>query len=66
MNTATNIKRGHRISGLFGNTQLTGGYPGIQAEFARIPNADLVLVKAPKDLAPKKLLGLSDVAPTGK
>lgn len=57
--------RGHRLSGIFGYTELTGGYPGDQAEYCRVPNADLVLVKAPKEgVAPGKLLGLADVTTT--
>ncbi len=55
---------GHRLSGRFGYSMLTGGYPGDQAEWCRVPNADLVCVKAPKDLSAKKLLGLCDVTPT--
>lgn len=55
---------GHRLSGIFGYSMLTGGYPGNQAEWCRVPNADLVCVKAPKDVSAKKLLGLCDVTPT--
>ncbi|PQE13274.1 hypothetical protein CJF32_00010636 [Rutstroemia sp. NJR-2017a WRK4] len=55
---------GHRLSGIFGYSTLTGGYPGNQAEYCRVPNADLVCVKAPKDVPAKKLLGLCDVTPT--
>lgn len=52
---------GHRLSGIFGYTHLYGGYPGDQAEYCRVPNADLTCVKAPHDVDPKKLLGLCDV-----
>lgn len=55
---------GHRLSGIFGYSHLTGGYPGNQAEYCRVPNADLVCVKAPKDVDAKKLLALADVVPT--
>jgi len=55
---------GHRLSGIFGYSHLTGGYPGDQAEWCRVPNADLTLVKAPKDIDAKKLLGLADVTTT--
>ena len=59
------ICRGHRLSGIFGYTQLTGGYPGDQAEYCRIPNADLVCVQAPKEgVSADKLLALADVATT--
>ncbi|KAL2214983.1 putative formaldehyde dehydrogenase [Thermoascus aurantiacus ATCC 26904] len=55
---------GHRISGIFGYTSLLGGYAGDQAEYCRVPNADLTCVKAPKDIEAKKLLGLADVTTT--
>lgn len=55
---------GHRLSGTFGYSMITGGYPGNQAEYCRVPNADLVCVKAPKVVAAEKLLGLADVTPT--
>lgn len=43
---------------------ITGGYPGDQAEYCRVPNADLTCVKSPKDVDAKKLLGLADVTAT--
>jgi threonine dehydrogenase-like Zn-dependent dehydrogenase len=55
---------GHRLSGIFGYSHLTGGYPGNQAEWCRVPNADLTCIKAPKTLSAKKLLALADVTPT--
>lgn len=55
---------GHRLSGIFGYSLITGGYPGDQAEYCRVPNADLTCVKAPHDIDPKKLVGLADVTPT--
>ncbi|EFQ29666.1 alcohol dehydrogenase GroES-like domain-containing protein [Colletotrichum graminicola] len=55
---------GHRLSGIFGYSHLTGGYPGDQAEWCRVPNADLTCVKAPHDMDPKKLVGLADVTTT--
>ncbi|KKA21766.1 Formaldehyde dehydrogenase [Rasamsonia emersonii CBS 393.64] len=55
---------GHRLSGIFGYSDLMGGYAGDQAEYCRVPNADLTCVKAPKDVDPKKLLGLADVTTT--
>jgi len=55
---------GHRLSGIFGYSHLTGGYPGDQAEFCRVPNADLVLVKCPEDMPAKKALALADVTDT--
>ncbi|KAH7048422.1 S-glutathione dehydrogenase [Macrophomina phaseolina] len=55
---------GHRLSGIFGYSHLTGGYSGDQAEYCRVPNADLTCVKAPKDVDAKKLVGLADVTTT--
>jgi len=55
---------GHRLSGIFGYSMITGGYPGDQAEYCRVPNADLTCVKAPKNVDAKKLVGLADVTPT--
>lgn len=52
---------GHRIAGQLGYSRLFGGYPGNQAEYCRVPNADLVCVKVPKDLDAKKLLALPKV-----
>ncbi|THY24103.1 alcohol dehydrogenase GroES-like domain-containing protein [Aureobasidium pullulans] len=55
---------GHRLSGIFGYSHLTGGYPGDQAEWCRVPNADLTCVKAPMDVDARKLVALADVTPT--
>ncbi|CAG8571459.1 15490_t:CDS:10 [Funneliformis caledonium] len=49
---------GHRTSGTFGYTHLAGGYDGIQAEYVRVPYADINLLQ-------EKLILLSDVACTG-
>jgi threonine dehydrogenase-like Zn-dependent dehydrogenase len=57
---------GHATAGLFGYTHLTGGYPGGQAEYVRVPFADAGPVKVPKDgLTDEQLLFLGDVFPTG-
>ncbi|KAK3174642.1 hypothetical protein OEA41_001888 [Lepraria neglecta] len=56
---------GHRLSGIFGYTHLIGGYPGNQAQYCRVPNANIVLVKAPNEgVSPEKLLALADVTRT--
>lgn len=55
---------GHRLSGIFGYSAITGGYPGNQAEYCRVPNADLTCVKVPKTVEAKKLVALADVTPT--
>jgi threonine dehydrogenase-like Zn-dependent dehydrogenase len=56
---------GHRTAGLFGYTHLTGGYPGGQAEYLRVPFADTTHVKVPNGIDDEKLLFLSDILPTG-
>jgi len=56
---------GHATAGLFGYTHLTGGYPGGQAEYLRVPFADTTHVKVPEGIPDEKLLFLSDILPTG-
>jgi threonine dehydrogenase-like Zn-dependent dehydrogenase len=56
---------GHTTAGLFGYTHLTGGYPGGQAEYVRVPYADVGPVKIPDGLSDEKVLFLGDIFPTG-
>ena len=56
---------GHTTAGLFGYTHLTGGYPGGQAEFVRVPFADVTPVKIPDGLTDDQVLFLGDIFPTG-
>lgn len=56
---------GHTTAGLFGYTHLTGGYPGGQAEYLRVPYADTTVQKVPEGIPDEKLLFLSDIFPTG-
>ena len=56
---------GHTTAGLFGYTHLTGGYPGGQAEFLRVPFADKTHIKVPRNLTDEQVLFLSDIFPTG-
>jgi threonine dehydrogenase-like Zn-dependent dehydrogenase len=56
---------GHTTAGLFGYTHLTGGYPGGQAEYLRVPFADTTHIKVPDGIPDEKLLFLSDIFPTG-
>jgi threonine dehydrogenase-like Zn-dependent dehydrogenase len=56
---------GHQTAGLFGYSHLTGGYPGGQAEFLRVPFADKTHIKVPNGISDEKLLFLSDILPTG-
>jgi threonine dehydrogenase-like Zn-dependent dehydrogenase len=56
---------GHHMAGLFGYTHLTGGYPGGQAEYLRVPFADTTHVKVPSGMTDEQALFLSDILPTG-
>ncbi|MCK1288292.1 glutathione-dependent formaldehyde dehydrogenase [Bradyrhizobium sp. 44] len=56
---------GHSGAGLFGYTHLTGGYPGGQAEYLRVPFADATHIKVPAGIPDEQLLFLSDIFPTG-
>ncbi len=57
---------GRTTAGLFGYTHLTGGYPGGQAEYLRVPYADKTHIKVPQNgLSDEQLLFLSDIFPTG-
>src|SRR5690606_23106639 len=56
---------GHVMSGLFGYSHLTGGYPGGQAEYVRVPYSDIGPVVIPDGLEDEKVLFLSDILPTG-
>src|SRR4051812_21457260 len=56
---------GHSTAGLFGYTHLTGGYPGGQAEYVRVPYADTSHVKVPDGLTDEQVLFLGDILPTG-
>jgi threonine dehydrogenase-like Zn-dependent dehydrogenase len=56
---------GHTTAGLFGYTHLTGGYPGGQAEYVRVPFADATHIKVPDSLTDEQVLFLGDIFPTG-
>jgi threonine dehydrogenase-like Zn-dependent dehydrogenase len=56
---------GHTTAGLFGYTHLTGGYPGGQAEYVRVPFADKTHIKVPGGLSDEQVLFLGDIFPTG-
>jgi threonine dehydrogenase-like Zn-dependent dehydrogenase len=56
---------GHTTAGLFGYTHLTGGYPGGQAEYVRVPYADTTHIKVPDGLTDEQVLFLGDIFPTG-
>ncbi len=56
---------GHSPAGLFGYSHLTGGYAGGQAEYVRVPFADIGPIKVPDSLTDEQVLFLSDIFPTG-
>jgi len=56
---------GHSPSGLFGYTHMLGGYPGGQAEYVRVPFADVGPFKVPSYLSDDQVLFLTDIFPTG-
>jgi len=56
---------GYSPSGLFGYSHLTGGYAGGQAEYVRVPFADVGPFKIPEDLTDEQVVFLTDIFPTG-
>jgi len=56
---------GQAAAGLFGYSHMYGGYPGGQAEYARVPCADFGAFKVPETLTDEQVLFLTDIFPTG-
>jgi threonine dehydrogenase-like Zn-dependent dehydrogenase len=56
---------GHSPAGLYGYSHMLGGFAGGQAEYARVPYADVGTIKIPEGLPDEKVLFLSDIFPTG-
>lgn len=56
---------GHSPAGLFGYSHLLGGYAGGQAEYLRVPFADVGPIKVPQGMSDEQVLFLSDIFPTG-
>ncbi|MDR8413818.1 glutathione-dependent formaldehyde dehydrogenase [Nonomuraea sp. 3-1Str] len=56
---------GHSPAGIFGYSHMLGGFAGGQAEYARVPFADVGPIKIEDDLPDEKVLFLSDILPTG-
>jgi threonine dehydrogenase-like Zn-dependent dehydrogenase len=56
---------GQSPAGLFGYSHMMGGYPGGQAEYARVPHADVGPIAVPDGLSDEQVLFLSDIFPTG-
>ena len=57
--------QGYPTAGLFGYSHLTGGYWGGQAEYVRVPMADVGPMKVPEGMTDEQALFLSDILPTG-
>ena len=56
---------GYTTAGLFGYSHLTGGYAGGQAEYVRVPMADVAPMKVPEGMSDEEVLFLTDILPTG-
>ena len=56
---------GHTTAGLYGYSHLTGGYAGGQAEYVRVPYADVGPVLVPDGMTDEQVLFLGDILPTG-
>jgi threonine dehydrogenase-like Zn-dependent dehydrogenase len=56
---------GFSSAGLFGYSHMMGGYAGGQAEYVRVPFADVGALKVPESLTDEQVLFLSDIFPTG-
>lgn len=56
---------GYSPAGIFGYSHMLGGYAGGQAEYARVPFADIGPIKVPDGLTDEQVLFLSDIFPTG-
>ena len=55
---------GYPLAGLFGFSHITGGFAGGQAEYLRVPYADVGPIKVPDGLTDEQVLFLSDIFPT--
>jgi threonine dehydrogenase-like Zn-dependent dehydrogenase len=56
---------GHSPAAIFGYSHMLGGYAGGQAQYARVPFADVGPIKIPDELEDEQVLFLSDIFPTG-
>ncbi|KAJ3527832.1 hypothetical protein NM688_g8075 [Phlebia brevispora] len=62
--TLQNYMYGHRDAGFFGYSHFTGGFPGGQAEYVRVPKGNVNLLPIPKSVTDEQALYLSDVLST--
>jgi len=56
---------GHSPAGIYGYSHMLGGYPGGQAEYVRVPFADVNPIKIPAGIPDDQVLFLGDILPTG-
>jgi threonine dehydrogenase-like Zn-dependent dehydrogenase len=56
---------GHHTAAIFGYSHLVGGYDGGQAEYVRVPYADVGCMKVPEGMTDEQVLFLSDILCTG-
>jgi threonine dehydrogenase-like Zn-dependent dehydrogenase len=56
---------GHSTAGLFGYSHIMGGFPGGQAEYLRVPHANVGPIKIPDGIPDDQVVFLSDIFPTG-
>ncbi len=59
------LAMGQSPAGLFGYSHMLGGFSGGQAEYLRVPYADVAPLKVPDGIPDEKVLFLSDIFPTG-
>jgi threonine dehydrogenase-like Zn-dependent dehydrogenase len=59
------IALGHAPAGMFGYSGMMGRYPGGQAEYLRVPHAEVGALKIESSLQDEQVLFLSDIFPTG-
>lgn len=65
--TADNATKafGYPTAGLFCYSHLTGAYPGVQAEYVRVPHAEVSSIVVPNGMSDEQALFLGDIFPTG-
>ena len=56
---------GHSVAGVYGYSETLGGYQGSQAEYVRVPFADVDTMKIPEGMSPEQAVLLCDALPTG-
>lgn len=59
-----NYMYGQRDAGFFGYSHFTGGFPGGQAEYVRVPKGQVNLLPIPDDVTDEQAIYLSDILPT--